>query len=189
MKFGSDIDIDFADREKILSKIRHTTASIDKDTAHNTGIYVTAIPYDPITNRSSIDYKLAEDRGYIKLDFLNVNLYNQIQDESHLTALIGQEPNWQNLYVKEFCQQLIHVGNHFDTLVKMPEPIDDIKKLAMFLAVIRPSKRHLIGLNWKKVAETIWARPEKGYYFKQSHSIAYAHLVVVHMNLLDRSTN
>ena len=71
----------------------------------------------------------------------------------------------------------------------MPNPINSIVELAMFLAVIRPGKRHLIGRPWKEVKLTIWDRPLDGYYFKQSHSIAYAHLVAVHMNLLNRSTN
>jgi hypothetical protein len=55
----------------------------------------------------------------------------------------------------------------------------------MLLAIIRPAKRHLIGLPWSQVAETIWERPaDDGYYFKKSHAVAYAHLVAVHMNLL-----
>ena len=67
----------------------------------------------------------------------------------------------------------------------MPEPILNIEQLAMFLAVIRPAKRHLIGKNWKEVSKTIWEKSEDGTYgFKHSHSVAYSQLVVVHMNLL-----
>ena len=33
---------------------------------------------------STIDYEKAEDRGYFKLDFLNVSLYKDIKDEEHL---------------------------------------------------------------------------------------------------------
>ena len=68
----------------------------------------------------------------------------------------------------------------------MPEPIDSIPRLAMFLSVIRPGKRHLIGKPWAEVAKTIWEPQQDGSYtFKKSHSLAYAHLVVVHMNLLE----
>ena len=67
---------------------------------------------------------------------------------------------------------------------KMPEPINSIPRLAMFLAIIRPSKKHLIGLPWKEVAKTVWDKDSDGYQFKKSHSIGYAHLVIVHMNLL-----
>ena len=56
--------------------------------------------------------------------------------------------------------------------------------MAMFLALIRPGKKHLIGQPWIEVAKTIWDKTEEGYGFKKSHSLAYSHLVVVHMNLL-----
>jgi DNA polymerase III alpha subunit len=57
----------------------------------------------------------------------------------------------------------------------------------MFLAMIRPGKKHLIGKTWKEIGETIWDKVEGEYSFKKSHSIAYAHLVVVHMNIINES--
>jgi DNA polymerase III alpha subunit len=69
----------------------------------------------------------------------------------------------------------------------LPEPINSIPRLAMFLALIRPGKKHLIGKTWKEIAETIWDKTEDSYSFKKSHSLAYAHLVVVHMNLLNEN--
>jgi len=54
----------------------------------------------------------------------------------------------------------------------------------MFLAVIRPAKRHLLGKTWKEINKTVWDKDPSGYVFKRSHSLAYAQLVVVHMNLL-----
>lgn len=188
MKFTSDIDIDFADRSQILKLIQHVPASIDAKTAHNTGVYVTEIPVDPRTGRASLDYHVAESRGYIKLDFLNVNLYNQISSPKHLDQLLAQEPPWHELYSRPFCEQLIHIGRHYDTLLRMPEPVTDISKLAMFLAVIRPAKRDLIGRPWSEVAGTVWLKSSDGSYgFKQSHGLAYAHLVAVNMVLLDQA--
>ena len=193
MKFKSDIDIDFGDRDKILSLLNHTPASIirdDKLSKHNTGVYFTDIPVDPFTGQSSIDYQAAEDMGYFKLDFLNVNLYQQVRDEAHLMELMKQEPDWAKLYEREFCEQLIHIGNHYDTLIKMPEAVNSIPRMAMFLSVIRPAKRHLIGNTWADVAKTVWEKPQDdSYYFKRSHAISYAHLVAVHMNLLNNSAN
>jgi hypothetical protein len=59
----------------------------------------------------------------------------------------------------------------------------------MFLSVIRPAKRHLIGKTWREVAETVWERPvDDGYYFKKSHAIAYANLVAVNMNLITQAS-
>lgn len=193
MKFTSDVDIDFADRTEILFKIQYVPASIIKDntiTKHNTGVYVTQIPVDPFTGQASLDYKTAELRGYIKLDFLNVNLYKNVKNETHLLELMNTEPPWSKLYDKSFCEQLIHIGNHYDSLIRMPEPIINIDQLAMFLAIIRPAKRHLLGNSWSKVASTIWDKSDDGgYSFKRSHAIAYAHLVVVNMNLLNYSAN
>jgi hypothetical protein len=152
---------------------------------HNSGIYVTDIPVDPYTGQASIDYQAAELRGYVKLDLLNVSLYTQITSEEHLTELMQKEPAWDRLYDPEFFARLIHVGSHYDTLLKMPEAVNSDVRLMMFLAVIRPAKRHLIGLPWKEVAKTIWEKPADGSYgFKKSHSCAYSRLVMVHMNLL-----
>jgi len=185
MKFKSDIDIDLGDRDKLLSLISHTKAGIRKNEIkkHNTGVYVTDIPYDPVNDMSSIDYEEAEDRGYLKLDLLNVHVYNQVTDEKHLVELM-REPDWNMLNDPTIVEKLIHLGNHYNTLRKMPEPVNTIPRLAMFLAVIRPGKKHLIGKCWADVAKTIWDREEGTYSFKKSHAIAYAHLVVVHMNLI-----
>lgn len=188
MKFKSDIDIDFGDRELALKALDVTPASIMRDgklVKHNTGVYPTAIPTDPFTGQASLDFNEAEDLGYAKLDFLNVSLYTQIKSEEHLHNLMAQEPLWELLMEQEFCSQLIHIGNHLDTLKKMPEPVNSIPRMAMFLAVIRPAKRHLIGKSWKEVSETVWDKPaDDSYYFKKSHAVAYAHLVAVHMNLI-----
>lgn len=189
MKFNSDIDIDFADREKILQLIQHTPASQRRNgqlIAHNTGIHPTVIPADPFSGLCSLDYEQAEDRGYIKLDFINVNLYQQVRDESHLKELMNLTPDWHRFNSDQaFFEQLIHVNNHWSLLRRMPEQVDTIPRLAMFLSVIRPAKRNLAGLPWNEVAKEVWIKPDDGsYYFKKSHAVAYAHLVAVNMNLI-----
>ena len=186
MRIDSDIDIDFGDRDKLLSIIKHTPASMRNITPmrrHNTGVYITDIPYDPVNNMSALHYEDAEKRGYFKLDLLNVHVYSQVRDEQHLIELM-YEPDWSKLNDREFVEKLIHLSNHYQSIQKMPEPINSIPRLAMFLALIRPAKRHLIGQSWKEVAKTIWDKENDGYSFKKSHAIAYAQLVVVHMNLL-----
>ncbi len=187
LKFRSDIDIDFADRQQVLDLLNVTPASIirdDKLVKHNTGVYATDIPVDPFLGLASLDYQAAEDRGYMKLDLLNVHVYKQVKNEEHLIKLM-QEPDWTKLYDSSICAQLIHINNHYDTLLKMPEPVNSIPRLAMFLAVIRPAKRHLIGRTWKEVAETVWDKVEGEYSFKKAHAIAYAQLVVVNLNLIN----
>jgi hypothetical protein len=186
-KFSSDIDIDFPNREDALKLLKHNPAGIVRDgklIKHNTGIYVTDIPTDPFTGVATIDHKIAEEFGYMKLDFLNVSLYTQIKSEQHLTDLMTQEPIWDLLLDPEFCSLLIHIGSHHDLLLKCPEPVNSIPRMAMFLALIRPGKRHLVGKTWREIAETVWDKDDEGYAFKRSHSVAYAHLVVVNINLL-----
>jgi hypothetical protein len=187
MKFNSDIDIDFSDRDKILNLIDHTPAAmrnIKPMRKHSTGIYVTDIPYDPANNMASIDYTEAERRGYVKLDFLNVHVYSQVKSERHLFELM-REPNWELLKYQSVVEKLIHLGNHYHAIKKMPEPINSIPRLAMFLAVIRPAKKHLVGKYWSEVSRTIWDKDQSGYAFKKAHAISYAWLVAVHLNLLE----
>ena len=190
MRIDSDVDIDFSDRDKILQYIKHTPAAMlnaKPMRKHATGVYVTNVPYDPVNDMCALDYQEAEKRGYFKLDLLNVHVYSYVKDETHLIQLM-REPNWKNLDNKEFVEKLIHLSNHYNSIQKMPEPINTIPRLAMFLAIIRPGKKHLIGLPWIEVAKTVWDKGTDGYVFKKSHSLAYAQLVVVNMNLLEEGS-
>jgi len=177
-----DIDIDFADRNDILNKIKHRVAKLDTGKKHNTGIYVTEVPHNPVDNLATIDYKDAEERGYFKLDFLNVNIYKNVKDEEHLQQLMEKEPLWDLLTHKEFSDQLFHVAGH-NTLLKEMKP-KSLEQLAACLAMIRPAKRNLVGQPWDTVMKSVWTKPENGdYYFKKAHAMSYAMAVVVHMNL------
>lgn len=182
-----DIDIDFADRSIALSQFDHVDAAIkEKDGTfkkHNTGIYCTVVPYNPITGMSTIDYKAAEERGYFKLDFLNVSVYEKVKDKNHLNTLMETEPLWDLLEQDEFTDLLFHVNGH-GSLMRQMKP-RSIEELAMCLALIRPAKRNLIGKSYTEIGQTIWEKPENGeYYFKKAHAVAYAHVVVVQMNLI-----
>jgi hypothetical protein len=187
MKFQSDIDIDLPDRNKLLEIIEHTPAAMlqaNPIRKHATGVYVQPVPYNPITDMCAVDYREMDKRGYFKLDLLNVHVYEQVRDELHLIQLMD-EPNWDKLKDRHFVEKLIHLSNHYDSLRKMPEPVNSIPRLAMFLAIIRPSKKHLIGEPWNVVSKTVWDKDENGYSFKKAHAVAYSHLVVVHMNILE----
>jgi DNA polymerase III alpha subunit len=178
-----DIDIDFADRSKALDIIKHIDARIDTFKKHNTGIYCTSVPYNPTNGISTLDYKEAEDRGYFKIDFLNVNVYEGVKSKTHLTQLLETEPLWDLLLDDDFIQNLFHVNGHGSILRQM-EP-KSIEQLAAVLAMIRPAKRYLIGKDWTTVMTEIWTKPDNDeYFFKKAHAIAYAHVIVVQMNLI-----
>lgn len=182
-----DIDIDFADRKKILDVIKHVPATIvDKDGTskkHNTGVYCHSIPYNPLTGNASIEYKEAEDRGYFKIDFLNVGMYEGIRNEEHLITLMETEPLWDLLEQDDFTNLLFHVNGH-GYLMRQMKP-RSIAELSMCLALIRPAKKHLVGKTWNEIRAEIWTKPGNGdYYFKKAHAVAYAAAIVVQMNLI-----
>lgn len=178
-----DIDIDFSNRQEALDKIQHRVASLADGKKHNTGVYATEIPHNPVNNVATIDYKTADERGYFKIDFLNVSIYEDVESEEHLQALMNQEPMWELLTHDEFVDQVFHLSGHGDILRTM-QP-QSVTQLAAVLAMIRPAKRYLIGKDWNTVMQEIWVKPtDDSYFFKKSHAVSYAMAVVVHMNLL-----
>jgi DNA polymerase III alpha subunit len=177
-----DIDIDFADRNIILDKIEHRVAKLNTEKKHNTGVYVTECPHNPVDNLSTLDYKTAEERGYFKLDFLNVSIYKDVRDETHLQKLMEKEPLWELLEHEDFSEKVFHLNGH-SSLLKLLKPTS-VQQLAATLAIIRPAKRHLANESWEKIMKEVWTKPKEGYYFKKAHAVSYAMACVVHMNLL-----
>jgi len=178
-----DIDIDFADRDIILSQLEHRVAKLNSGKKHNTGVYATEIPHNPIDNISTIEHKAADDRGYFKLDFLNVSIYKGVKDEEHLQQLMDKEPLWELLQHDDFSNNVFHLNGHGDVLRTMQPKT--VEQLAAVLAVIRPAKKHLVNEPWETVLKKVWTKPENGdYYFKKAHSLSYAFAVIVHMNLI-----
>ena len=185
-----DVDIDFFDRDETLKLFKHAPASIIKDDKiekHKTGVYFHAIPTQPITGHSSLDYKKAEDRGYFKIDCLNVNIYKNIKSEQELVELMIEEPDWNMLKDPKVVENLFHLNGHFNIVSKL-EP-KNVEQLAAVLAIIRPSKRYLVNKSWEEIMKEVWIKPTEGYFFKKSHATSYAVAVVVHMNLICEQLN
>ena len=184
---SADIDLDFADRSQILNLIRHTPARQlhqGQTRRHNSGVYVTDIPYDPVHCCAAIDYESAEARGYFKLDFLNMSVYQLIKDPDHYETMLTTTAPWQRLWQdRAWSSQLVHVGNYQDLLAEMKP--DSVPRMAAFISIIRPGKAHLQGMPWDQVFDSVWdGDTSRGYTFKKSHSLSYAMLVTLHMNLL-----
>jgi hypothetical protein len=184
-----DVDIDFADRNLALSVLNHTPASIIRNNSlikHNTGVYFHTVPIDPITKLASLPYDIAADRGWYKLDLLNVSVYEGIKNEQHLLELMEKPVEWTLFTYKEFVSKLIHLGNHAD-LVSRLKP-SNVEHVAIILALIRPGKKHLIDKciknGFDSVLDEIWTDNSEGYSFKHAHAISYAMLVKVHANLI-----
>lgn len=184
-----DIDIDFANREDILSKIPHVVAGRyerGEYKHHNTGIYLQKIPVNPLTGLATIDYEEAEKRGYFKIDFLNVNAYKGVKNEEHINQLLAVEPLWDLMYEQDICDQLFHI-NGYHNLVAQLKP-KSILELATVLALIRPGKKHLVPIciekGFQAIQDEVWVKTDEGYSFKKAHGIAYAHVIVVQLNLI-----
>ena len=181
-----DIDIDFVDREqalKLFKNIRASRIDNDKLVKHNTGVYFHEVPVNAVENVCAVPYDVAEDRGYFKIDFLNVGLYKGVRNEEHLIELMNREPLWDLLEDDAFTDLLFHVNGHGDILRKMKPA--SVEQLAAVLAIIRPAKRHLIGRSWTEVMADVWSKPVNDeYFFKKSHATAYAVAIIVQMNLI-----
>jgi hypothetical protein len=187
---SADIDIDLADRDQLLKLICVTPAKQlhqGQVRRHNSGVYATDIPYDPVNNCATIDYETAEQLGYFKIDLLNMSVYQLIRSPEHYQDMLSQEPNWARLWQDpDWAQQLVHVGNYTE-LLKTMKP-DSIPRMAAFISIIRPGKAYLQNCPWAEVFETVWDGDDsKGYTFKKSHALGYSMLVKLHMNLLSPS--
>lgn len=184
----TDIDLDLADRNAVLKLIQHIPAhqfTEGKVQRHSSGVYVTNIPYNPINQCAAIDYESAEKRGYFKLDFLNMSVYQLIKDQAHYDAVLSREPDWSRLWIdREWAKQVVHIGSYISLLQRMKP--DSIPRMAAFISIMRPGKAHLQDQPWDKVFAEVWDGDSSlGYTFKKSHSMGYSMLVALHMNLLN----
>ena len=118
------------------------------------------MPEHPVTGHASLDYKKAEDRGYFKIDCLNVNIYKDVKSEQELVELMIQEPDWDMLKGSQDVGNLFHLNGHFNIVSKL-EP-RTIEQLAAVLAIIRPAKRHLMYKDWIDIMKEVWIKPTDG---------------------------
>jgi hypothetical protein len=185
---SADIDIDLADRNQLLKLIKATPArQLHQGQArhHNSGVYVTDIPVDPVDACAAIDYQTAEQLGYFKIDLLNMTVYQLIQSPEHYKQVLEQDPPWSRLWTDtEWSTQLVHIGNYTE-LLKSMRP-DSIPRMAAFISIIRPGKAHLQNQPWDQVFESVWdGDSSRGFVFKKSHALGYSKLVTLHMNLIN----
>jgi hypothetical protein len=186
---SADIDIDLANRDQLLKLIQVTPArQVVQNLVrrHNSGVYPTNIPYDPVNACASIDYETAEQLGYFKIDLLNMSVYQLIQSPEHYEQMLEVTPPWARLWTDTgWAKQLVHIGNYTELLQTM-QP-DSIPRMAAFISIIRPGKAHLQNQPWDRVFESVWDGDDsRGFVFKHAHAVGYAALVALHMNLLNQ---
>lgn len=187
-----DIDIDTQsvfDAQKVFKT--SVAASMVKKGAlirHPVGTYFQNIPVDKFTNLAAIPHLEAEELGYFKVDFLHLSLLDVFESKHEIRALLKKDPNWDLLKMPSVVTKLFHLSKHFDVVSRVAPR--SIQELADCLALIRPGKRYLLEpyiKNRNVVREELYKKPKNkdAVWFKKSHSIAYAHNIVLQMHLID----
>lgn len=182
MGVSTDIDIDLPNRETALLNLECVQATITgRANKHPSGVYFQNIPVHPIDKMSAYDYIEASEHGFFKIDFLKNSIYEEIKDEAHLDRLLAIEPVWELFENQMILSQLAQVSDQHAILSKFKPK--SIEELAICLALVRPGKRYLINKPYEQILQEIW-KPTDQYYYKKSHSIAYAASIVVQLNLI-----
>jgi hypothetical protein len=190
-----DVDLDVKDRDNAISVLRNyvVASQVNKNvmTPHNTGVYFQNLPIDPITNLSAFPYKEAEELGYFKVDVIPNHVYDLVESNDELQTLLDAPVDWEWFQDERFFEaedrryQLTHLSKYHHLCVMYPP--QSVEDLACLLALIRPGKKYLVAQPWETVKEEVWKKPAtEEYFFKKSHSVAFAVLVVLHAQLIAR---
>lgn len=189
-----DIDIDVGKRQEVLDSIDFPYALAVQQIInnkeiipHNVGIYFNDIPKDILSNYATIDYKKATELGFTKIDILPNHIYDSFKNRKEIQEAVSMAPDWNKFYTKNIFETLPQISGYWDLLNDLPK-IDSVLKLAMFIAIIRPSKKYLIPVikkskDWNTIIDKIWIKENTDeYQFKKSHAIAYALSITTVLN-------
>lgn len=186
-----DIDIDVKsnfDPKKVFPNA--VLASMVQDgelIKHHVGVYFQTIPEDKMTGLAAIPYKEAEEAGYFKIDFLHLKALDCFESKDEIRALLKVEPQWDILQSPGMVKnkEIFQLHDHFDILEAVkPRSAEEI---ADCIALIRPGKRYLLDtyLKDKKAGrKELWKKTDK-YYFKKSHAVAYASIIILQLHLIE----
>lgn len=158
---------------------------------HPSGVIIEDVPADPISGLACIDYKECDRLGLYKVDLLTNNSYNIFVDQEEMEHYRDMEPDFTLLQIENICKQLPHIGNHYQ-LVKDVNP-QSVEDLADVLALMRPAKLHLVEdymepHKRQAVKTNLYRANKNGVYFKKSHAISYAVMIITVMNKLKDNT-
>lgn len=201
-----DVDLDVGDREAALAALSDITIASQlvsdesKLVEHKTGLYLQNIPTDPLEGWATYPYDIAEDLGYYKIDVIPFKVYEGVESEAHLAELLAhaesEDFDWLRFLDGKYYShpntdlRVTHLANHMDVVEQYPP--QSVEDVAILIALIRPRKKYLIGEPWEVVKDKIWKKlPEEdsdkkgNYFFKKSHAVAFALVILIHLQLLD----
>ena len=153
--------------------------------AHNCGIYFQDVPVDPQTGVAAAPFKLAEELGCFKIDFLPLHALNMFESRDDMLALLEVEPDWNLLLIPSVIPTLFQLGKQADIVGQLKPR--SLLELADTLALVRPKKQYMIPYYLKdkvQCRKLLYARDETDHTsFKKAHAIAYAMIVVLQLHL------
>lgn len=187
-----DIDIDVAPKTVPDRSVYGTRAMVynkdqEKILPHPSGVYLEKVPIDELTGLCAFDYRYGDKEGYIKADILNNSSYNMFSSKDDVLDHLHREPNWDFLKDEKIVSKLPHIGTHYEEMQEFN--IRSVEDLADFLAIIRPGKFHLKEKyleDKKSIRPSLYKRPSNDKaFFKKSHAISYALMIVTVMNKMN----
>lgn len=191
LKTNFDVDIDFrTDFNPLTVFTQAVPASrVDKDilVKHQVGIYLQGMPVDPISKLSAIPFEEAEEIGFIKIDMLHLNILNYFENKHEIRSLLKREPDWNLLKDPDVVVQLFQIKKHFELVTKIRPK--SVQELADTIALIRPGKRNLLDMYLKDREvvrnKILYIKPiNDANYFKKSHAISYAFVIILQLHLI-----
>ncbi len=183
--FSADIDIDVVEVEREKFGVRAIIYNEQRERIkpHASGIYINQeMPFDPDTMLAVIPYEEAESIGFRKIDLLNNSAYLEFKTKQELRDMASRRTNWSLFQDEDFVKELPQLNKAYSLLQRLkPSSIED---LADVLALMRPGKNHLVDAyieDKEAVRQILYTKVEE-IYFKKSHAIAYATLLVALVN-------
>lgn len=180
-----DVDIDIqsgTDISQFGTRAMIYNPETEKIQPHPVGVYLEPVPVDSLSGLCSFDYRYGNEHGFMKVDLITNSAYDRFRSKKDIIRCL-HDPNWDDLLDDELLNKLPHIKNHAD-VVKLIRP-QSIEELADVLALIRPAKRKFITRyrsDQKRVQRQLYLRPDDGIYFKKSHAISYALMIVAVIN-------
>lgn len=188
MKHYADIDIDttsdFIPKDVFPECVYASRIHNNELVKHPVGVHFQNIPVDPVTKFSAIPYDHISEYGYFKIDMLHVSVLDMFTDKKQIKTLIKKEPNWNILLDPNQTHKLFQLNKHYKLLSQVKPKT--IMELADCIALIRPGKMILLNkyLTDKKSTRLLIYQKQSSSDYKKSHAVAYAHIVVLQLHLI-----
>lgn len=184
-----DIDVDVSgsfDSDEIFPGWVHASLLQNGELRpHPCGVYPQTIDRDPVTHLAASPYKEAEKLGFMKIDFLHNTVYDHFQSREEIETLVTMEPEWDLMLIPTVQKKLFQLSKHGDIIdIIKPKTVEEV---ADILALIRPGKRNILDLykiDRTKARRALYSKTSK-YYFKKSHAVGYALVIVLQLHLIN----